>query len=116
MSAARRCYDIDVKIPTHRAPLPASVDRAQGSGGRTAHSVHGFGRGLVGGEEDDQLLAVGGGEFEHFTVEPELAEIRVTPCLGAAGTRAMVVEAFRELCAGQRGDLGDERARTPRRH
>ena len=59
----------------------ASVDRAQGSGGRTAHSVHGFGGRLVRGEEDDQLLAVGGGEFEHFTFEPQLAEFGVTPYL-----------------------------------
>ena len=72
------------------------------------HSVEGFGGGVVRGQEDDQLLAVSGGKVEYFTIKPEIADHGVTPHLGATGTRAMVVEAFRELGAGQRGDLSDE--------
>ena len=54
------------------------------------------------------MLAVGGGEFEYFTFEPQLAELRGDAILGAAGRRAMVVEALREGRACDRGDLGDE--------
>jgi hypothetical protein len=47
-------------------------------------------------------LAVSGGEFENFTIEPKITGLWVTPHLGANGTRAMVVEAFCELCAPAR--------------
>jgi hypothetical protein len=77
-----------------------------------AQAVQRCGSDVVGRQEDHDLLGIGGGQFHHLAIEPELADRRQPPSDPGSGRQRVPVHSAAELGTRDRGELGLESARA----